>query len=261
MESESSIGIATFSKSLRLTGHLRFLCNAAENSDLIQTTKITLNEPWLEVQFPCAHFVLSWALLGGGWRTASKVLWHRATDQDLPIGLDPLALFLERIERDGMDKNAIGFLCGAPVSSYIEAVQACNGQWVRCLATVGLSNGVRVGDPSFLANPKVGTINILLQSSLPLSLAASIEASSVVTQARTLAVLEAQVPSAAGSGFLTGTGTDCIVIASPTHENPVAFSGTHTLIGHLIGKAVLKATKIGIQRWKDRQGLLSVGAS
>jgi adenosylcobinamide amidohydrolase len=227
---------------------------------LNQKTKIILNEPWLEVQFPCPHSVLSWALLGGGWRTTSKVLWHRATDEDLPIGLDPLALFLERIERDRMDKNAIGFLCGAPVSSYIEVAQACGGEWVRCLATVGLSNGVRVGDPSFLANPKVGTINILLQTSLSLSLAASIEASSVVTQARTLAVLEAQLPSAEGSGLLTGTGTDCIVIASPVRDNPAAFSGTHTLIGYLIGKAVLEAVKIGIQRWKDRkQGPLYFG--
>jgi adenosylcobinamide amidohydrolase len=220
---------------------------------LNQKTRIILNEPWLEVLFPCPHSVLSWALLGGGWRTASKVLWHRATDEDLPIGLDPLTLFLERIERDGMDKDATGFLCGAPVGSYIDAVEACSGEWVRCLGTVGLSNGVRVGDPSYLGNPKVGTINILLQSSLPLSLAASIEASSVVTQARTLAVLEAQVQSAEGSGFLTGTGTDCIVIASPVAENPAAFSGTHTLIGHLIGKAVLEVMNTGIQRWKARR--------
>jgi adenosylcobinamide amidohydrolase len=216
-----------------------------------QETTIMLNEPWLEVRFPCPHAVLSWAVLGGGWRTASRVLWHRAANDDLPIGLDPLAVFLEWIENDGMDKNAIGFLCAIPVSSYIEAVEACNGEWVRCLATVGLGNGVRVGDPSFFANPKVGTINILLQSSLPLSLAASIEASSVVVQARTLAVLEAEVPSAEGSGFLTGTGTDCIVIASPMGEHRAAFSGTHTLIGYLIGKAVLKAMRIGIQRWKD----------
>jgi len=216
-----------------------------------QKTTIRVNEPWLEVHFPCPHSVLSWALLGGGWRTASKVLWHRVTDDDLPMGVDPLALFLERIERDGMDKSAIGFLSGLPASSYIETVQVSGGEWVRCLATVGLSNGVRVGDRSSLTNPKIGTINILLQSSLPLSLAASIEASSVVTQARTLAVLEAQVPSAEGSGFVTGTGTDCIVIASPMGENPAAFSGTHTLIGHLIGQAVLEVMKPGIQRWKD----------
>lgn len=233
------------------------MSNTPSGSAMDQKTTITLNEPWLQVQFPCPHSVLSWALLGGGWRSASKVLWHRATNDDLPLGLDPLALFLERIERDGLDKNAIGFLCAGPVSSYVETVQTFSGQWVRCLATVGLSNGVRVGDPSFLANQKIGTINILLQSSLPLSLAASIEASSVVTQARTLAVLEAQVPSAEGSGFLTGTGTDCIVIASPMGENPAAFSGTHTLIGYLIGKAVLQAMKTGIQRWKDwKRGLL-----
>jgi adenosylcobinamide amidohydrolase len=220
---------------------------------MAKKTTITLNEPWLQVELPCPHHVLSWALLGGGWRTATKILWHRATDDDLPIGLDPLALFLERIERDGMDGNAVGFLCGAPVSSYIEAVEACRGAWVRCLATVGLGNGVRVGDRSFLANPKVGTINILLQSSLPLSLPASIEASSVVTQARTLAVLEAQIPNTKAPGFITGTGTDCIVIASPMSETRADFSGTHTLIGHLIGKVVLKVMKYGIERWKNRK--------
>jgi adenosylcobinamide amidohydrolase len=216
-------------------------------------TTIILDEPWLEVRFPCPHSVLSWACLGGGWRTANRVLWHRVTNDDLPVGLDPLAFFLERIERDGKDKNAIGFLSGVPVSSYVEAFQASGGEWVRCLATVGLSNGVRVGDRSSRAHPTVGTINILLQSSLALGLAASIEASSVVAQARTLAVLEAQVPSAESSGFVTGTGTDCIVIASPVGETRAVFSGTHTLIGHLIGKAVLEAMKTGIQRWQQRR--------
>jgi adenosylcobinamide amidohydrolase len=224
---------------------------------MIQGTTIAVKEPWLEVQFPCPHCVLSWAPLGGGWRTAYKVLWHRVTNDDLPVGVDPTALFLERIKRDGMDRSAVGFLSGLPVSSCIEVVETCNGEWTRCLATVGLSNGVRAGDPSFLANPKVGTINILVQSSLPLSLAASIEASSVVTQARTLAVLEAQVQSAEGSGWITGTGTDCIAIASPVGEATTSFAGTHTIIGHLIGKAVLKAMKPGIQRWKEwKEGLL-----
>src|SRR5580698_6147595 len=102
---------------------------------MIQETTITLNEPWLEVAFSRPHSVLSWALLGGGWRTASKILWHRAKDEDLPIGLDPLALFLQRIARDGMDKGAVGFLCGAPVGSYIEAIETCEDEWVRCLAT------------------------------------------------------------------------------------------------------------------------------
>jgi adenosylcobinamide amidohydrolase len=225
---------------------------------MTQGTRIVVKEPWLEVQFPCPHAVLSWAPLGGGWQTANKVLWHRVTNDDLPFGVDPTVFFLERIERDGMDRGAVGFLSGLPASSRIEVVEACNGEWARCLATVGLSNGVRVGDPSFLANPRVGTINILLQSSLPLSLAASIEASSVVTQARTLAVLEAQVQSAEGCDSITGTGTDCIAIASPVGETSASFSGTHTLIGHLIGKAVLKAIKPGIQRWKEwKDGILN----
>jgi adenosylcobinamide amidohydrolase len=175
--------------------------------------------------------------------------------------MDPTELYLERIVRDGMDKSAVGFLSGLPASSSIEVVEAYGGVWTRCLATVGLSNGVRVGDPSFLSTPTVGTINILVQSSLPLSLAASIEASSVVTQARTLAVLDAQVRGAEGTGIITGTGTDCVAIASPVGEACTPFAGTHTLIGHLIGKAVLKAMTPGIQRWKEwREGLFESGS-
>jgi adenosylcobinamide amidohydrolase len=223
------------------------------------STTIAVKEPWLEVQFPCPHSVLSWAPLGGGWRTAGKVLWHRITNDDLPAGVDPTALYLERIERDGMDRGAVGFLTGLPVSSCIEVVETRNGEWTRCLATVGLSNGVRVGEPSFLETRKVGTINILVQSSLPLSLAASIEASSVATQARTLAVLDAHVQRTEGSDYITGTGTDCIAIASPVADTSMSFSGTHTLIGHLIGKAVLKAMKPGIQRWKEWNEGLSRG--
>jgi adenosylcobinamide amidohydrolase len=40
-------------------------------------------------------------------------------------------------------------------------------------------------------------------------------------------------------------------------ETRADYSGTHTLIGHLIGKTVLKVMKSGIERWKNRrEGLL-----
>jgi adenosylcobinamide amidohydrolase len=89
-----------------------------------------------------------------------------------------------------------------------------------------------------------GTINILLQTSFPLSECASLEALSLVAEARTLAVLQGHVPSGVGNAIATGTGTDCIVVASPltsSNELEVAFAGKHTEIGHLIGSCVYEA--------------------
>ncbi|MGH8202726.1 MAG: adenosylcobinamide amidohydrolase [Steroidobacteraceae bacterium] len=50
----------------------------------------------------------------------------------------------------------------------------------------------------------MGTINVLLQTSVPLTDLAAIEALSIVAEARTVAVLEGGIQSTAGSGFASG---------------------------------------------------------
>lgn len=153
-----------------------------------------------------------------------------------------------------------GFLTGVRLAGHTQAYFAQSGIWARCIATVGLNNALRIGDPPTSAAPYAGTINVLLQTSVPLTDLAAIEALSIVAEARTVAVLEGGIRSTAGSGFASGTGTDCIAIASPRESDtmePLPYAGKHTVLGHLIGVSAYKAVAMGVQSCKPRTSTLS----
>lgn len=107
-------------------------------------------------------------------------------------------------------------------------------------------------EPPSATTPHAGTINILLQTSVPLTDLAAMEALSIVAEARTVAVLEGNVHSTAGMGFASGTGTDCIAVASPRGSNATAqsYAGKHTVLGYLIGAATFEAVAAGVQNSK-----------
>lgn len=97
------------------------------------------------------------------------------------------------------------------------------------------------------AHAPTGTINILLHASRRLAPQAFVEAISIVAQARTAALFDTDHLRAIHGH--TGTGTDCIVVASPHHGAPLSCVGLHTAIGEAIGAAVYRATKAGAEQW------------
>jgi len=115
-----------------------------------------------------------------------------------------------------------------------------------CVATVGISNAERVGLRREAKMPAFGTINTLVHVSCPLAPGAFIEAVSIATEARTAAIMET---SPAREDSVTGTGTDCIIVAAPTGENPASCAGLHTDIGEAIGAAVYGAIFVGATQW------------
>ena len=64
------------------------------------------------------------------------------------------------------------------------------------------------------------------------------------------AILEADVASRRSGLRATGTGTDCIAIASPLGKMPDAYAGKHTRVGHLVGASVLDAVSRAASAWK-----------
>jgi adenosylcobinamide amidohydrolase len=206
---------------------------------------------WLEVDLGIPHSTLGWTLIGGGRRRAQRVFWHNVTDADLPPEVDAQRLFEERRKQRAGDTRGVGFLTGCSLAEFVEKRRDRGKLSVRCIATVGLRNALRIGDLPRPGATSPGTINILLQVSFPLSECASLEALSLVVEARTLAVLEAHVPSGVGNAIATGTGTDCVVVASPlssSKDSAICFSGKHTEFGHLIGACVYDAVSDGIRR-------------
>ncbi|BCA53640.1 hypothetical protein W02_07800 [Nitrospira sp. KM1] len=124
---------------------------------------------------------------------------------------------------------------------------------VMCFCTVGVTNAVRAGESaSHTGSPKqrdqTGTINVILVTNACLSRSAMVGAVQVATESKTATLLECRVPSSSGKHMATGTGTDAVVIASSGHGPKVSYSGTHTIIGSIIGRLVANCVYEGLQR-------------
>lgn len=209
--------------------------------------KISLSPRWLVVRFDREHEVLSSAIVGGGLGRTRTVAWHEVHNDELLPTVDPQWLLRRRLSERGLSAS-VGLLTSRDVGRYVVAERRRKGISARVVATVGLGNAVRVGDPPGLRG-RVGTINILCRVSEPLSREARIEALSVVAEARTLAVLEGSVKSGRTGLPSTGTGTDCIVIASPPGRRQTPYAGKHTAVGSAVGAAVLEALRRGVAAW------------
>ncbi|MCO4784752.1 adenosylcobinamide amidohydrolase [Marinomonas atlantica] len=118
---------------------------------------------------------------------------------------------------------------------------------VECWVTAGLSNVRRVGDSSD-EQPKAGTINISLYINHHLSDTALVEALMMVTESKVTAIRDAGIVSPISGSPASGTGTDSHAVFCTKQGEVVNYCGKHTLIGELIGKAVLSACSTSIEK-------------
>lgn len=97
-----------------------------------------------------------------------------------------------------------------------------------------------------------GTINTMALFNWPLLPAALARAAVAITEAKTAALLELAVGSRYSSGLATGTGTDQFCLASPLDaaRKPKTWTGNHSKLGEILGRAVLEATKEAL-RWQN----------
>ena len=213
---------------------------------------------WLDVDLGCTHDVLSWAIIGGGYTSARRVSWREVTDSDLPLERDPAQWIVEEMSRRAIFSDVV-LLTSRKIATWEHSGTSVQGGEAEVVATVGLGNGVCVGqvEPELVRRTPSqartwGTINVLCRLDSPLSLAAMIEALSIATEARTRALLNRQI--SLGGEPISGTGTDCIVIAAPRADTGHAhFAGKHTALGRSIGSSVYQAVGNGADRWlRDR---------
>jgi adenosylcobinamide amidohydrolase len=192
------------------------------------------------------HRMISSAIRGGGVTVAQDVVWTHFRNTDLPIGADPLALLTARLSDAGLTE-AVAMMTSRDLAHVHTAAAVSEGIRAEAVATVGLSNALRVGDPPGFA--PLGTINLLVQLSVPLTEAALVEAICIVTEARTTAVASATWPSRRTGSPATGTGTDCIVVAAPLAGDPLPWCGKHTAAGSALGQAALSVIGDGVRTW------------
>jgi adenosylcobinamide amidohydrolase len=215
---------------------------------------VTSPVPWrwnvaehtLAVWLPHKYRVLSWAPLGGGLRRARLLGNHQVQTDDRAATESP-ARYLSQVVRE--------MKCGEPIDPS-DAVMMMTGADIRCVqvacahhrsliaqawCTAGCSNALRVGDPATVEHPTIGTINLIVVVSEPLSSAALAEASQLAVEARVAAMFSVGVRSTVSGGLATGTGTDCVIVASPFSHSGSRYCGKHTRVGELIGCAALQS--------------------
>lgn len=202
--------------------------------------------PFLTARFAVPQRTLGWSLLHPGFAVVSDVVWVEVRNSDLGPSTDPRAFLKARLAESGLP-HALAFMTSRDIRRHHLCLRRVEGVAAACLTTVGLSNGERVGSRKAYGPPHAGTINTLVHVSVPLSDGALVEALSIVAEARTAAIVDSW--RAARGTTVTGTGTDCIVVASPCRGEPLAFAGLHTAVGEAIGGAVYDATRSGAEQW------------
>ncbi len=200
--------------------------------------------------------MLSWAPLGGGVRIARLLANHQVELDDREAMLAPRGYLARVVRAAGHDpRRAVALMTGAEVTRAGYALAARDGMSAGAWCTTGFSNALRAGDRATVLSTHAGTINLIVVLNRPLASAAMVEAVEIATEARALAVLEAGIKSVRSGAPATGTGTDCIAIAAPVRATargvrPESYCGKHTLLGELIGRAVLESCARAIRRMR-----------
>jgi adenosylcobinamide amidohydrolase len=219
------------------------LCDGT--ADVVEAAPFTFHcaPPFITARFPSPRKTLGWSLLHPGFATVGAVVWVEVRNRELGLDVDARAFLRARLAQAGWP-DALAFMTSRDIRHHHFAARRVEDVEAACLTTVGLSNGERVGSRRPVRSP-VGTINTLVHVSRPLTEGAFVEALAIAVQARTVAVLETRPEG----DNVTGTGTDCVVIAAPCAGEPLVYVGLHTAVGEAIGAAVHDATREGALAW------------
>ncbi len=210
--------------------------------------------------------VLSSAPQGGGFRSASHIINHQVDANPIMNGhfSDPARYLRKLASQLKIGYYTVGLMTAVPMTQLVTSRVSVGVLWVECFATVGVTNAVRAGEwPLYLDlrrkthSTRVGTINLIVVTNGSLSTSAMVGAVQVATETKTGVLRDHAVPSVKGRSKATGTGTDAVVIACRTRgQGPWhPYSGTHTIIGAMVGRVVASCVSRGLQKanaWQER---------
>lgn len=179
---------------------------------------------------------------------AHPLLWHA-----LGAGAKPYEEQMRNslAERLNIARPAVALMSTAADMDNLAVVTLRHGPLtVTVLATAGAkSNAIRTGvdaggyiEGASEEKKPAGTINIIVLSNIELTDAALARALITVTEGKTAALEDLHVTSTYTPAVqATGTGTDSIIAVSGTAAPRASYTGGHSRIGELIGKATYQA--------------------
>ena len=160
-------------------------------------------------------------------------------------------------DADLNDKGVlVGMMTAASMASYRLACRKEQGVEIFVLATAGLSNARRAGDPAeyrrITSEPEeAGTINLMMATNACLTQAAMVESLMMITEAKAAVLQDAGIMSPVSGLIATGTGTDSVAVINGFGPE-VRYCGKHVLFGELLAQAVIEAVQ-GAVSWDRAQ--------
>jgi adenosylcobinamide amidohydrolase len=230
-------------------------------------TAFSVRRKTLIVDLGSLRSVLSSAPRAGGITRARYILNHQVANNPIPkdnCGMgpgvrcaDPSRTLSKLATSLGIRDKFVGLMTAVSLADLV-AIRAASDQiWVEGFVTVGTANAVRAGEPAAprqLTNglTRPGTINLILVTNARLSASAMVGMVQVATEAKTAVLLHAKVKSWTGRARATGTGTDAVVVVSGSGPS-IRYSGTHTILGELVGRVIGTAVTAGLARYVRRR--------
>lgn len=227
-----------------------------------------IDQGTLIIDLKHTYRIISSAPRGGGIVRARSILNHQvpanpsALEGPVARTWDDPARYLGRLAlRMKARMPCVGLMTAVPMKQVVVDREQWGPVWVECFCTVGVTNAVRAGE-RFMpqrtdGRHEAGTINIILVTNATLARTAMVGAVQVATESKTGTLIRNGIRSIARqSSLATGTGTDAVVIASSLEGvHRLAYSGTHTEIGAMIGRLVSRCVEEGLTRstrWSPR---------
>ena len=230
----------------------------------ITSIDILRQDRFIICHFRQAFQVLSTCSINGGIRHDLKaILNHQSCEGRAHlerahriVEVGPKGYHSETCSECGLPPETTACMGTAANMQYaVSKIENWEDLFVQAIVTAGVTgNALRAGDPAkyheFENNWKPvaaipGTINTMLLVSHPLSPAALARTVVTMTEAKSAVLQDLCVGSLGSRRLATGTGTDQYAIACPIDATRASYtwSGGHTRLGELMGRAVVSATK------------------
>jgi adenosylcobinamide hydrolase len=218
-------------------------------------------EDTLVVRFPAKRSVLCTSWLNGGYRQDLTAIFNH----QIPLAAcdachvnGGVKMYLEGVAVSlSLDPaTTSGLITRAEMKNAAIVSESFRDIAVSAIVTAGIDkNGGRAGDPaSYYENgdcfePVGGTINTILLISAALPEHAMVRALMTATEAKSAALQQLMARSIYSTGIATGSGTDMIaIVADPGSKIQLSDAGTHSKLGELIGKTVIRATHAALEK-------------
>ena len=210
----------------------------------------------LTAAFDTPQRCLSSAVAHGGLVAAEGLVNRHVGDADRDALHAPEALVADFARRHGLGAATVGMLTGASMRTLRVACAEREGERVTVLVTAGLANARRAGDTAdqpTLRRPlqAIGTINLVLATTLTLAPAALAETLTTLTEAKTATLADLGIVSPVSGALATGTGTDATAVFCARDGAPLHYTGKHTAFGEMAARLVIDTLSDAIAHDRD----------